>query len=367
MTRRALDIVVVGLSLSSSWGNGHATTFRALMRGLHSLGHRLSFLERNMPWYGQHRDLPQPDFCELAFYDDVNQLESQHGERIRRADLVLVGSFVPEGVAVIDRVAELGRGRLCFYDIDTPVTLAKLAAQDCDYLAPRQIGLFDIYFSFTGGPTLQRLREEFGARCAEPLYCSVDESRYAPTGEAPLWDLGYMGTYSADRQPSLERLLVEAARRMPERRFVVAGSQFPEDIVWPENVERIDHLPPAGHASFYSRQRFTLNITRADMTAAGWSPSVRLFEAAACCCPAISDYWPGLDDFFTPGEAIHVARSTEDICSILASSSEDERLAMARRARDRVLAAHTGIVRARDLATAVARVTDSARASVRAA
>jgi spore maturation protein CgeB len=362
-----LDITVIGLSLSSSWGNGHATTFRALMRGLDRLGHRLSFFERNMPWYAQHRDLPQPAFCELCLYNDVNQLEAEHGERIRRADLVLVGSFVPEGIAVIDRVAELARGKLCFYDIDTPVTLAKLRAQACDYLAARQIDLFDIYFSFTGGPTLQRLRNEFGARRAEPLYCSVDECRYAPTGEAPLWDLGYMGTYSADRQAPLERLLIEVARRMPERRFVVAGSQFPEDIVWPQNLERIDHLPPAKHASFYSQQRFTLNLTRADMIAAGWSPSVRLFEAAACGCPAISDYWPGLEDFFTPGEAIHVAASTEDICSTLAGSSEAERLTIAQNARDCVLSGHTGVARARGLVGALSSVTTSARAWVQAA
>lgn len=367
MTEPELDIVIVGLSLSSSWGNGHATTFRALMRGLHRLGHRLSFLERNVPWYAAHRDLPQPDFCELAFYDSVAQLSADHGERLRKADLVIVGSFVPEGVAVIDCLAELACGKFCFYDIDTPVTLTKLSRGDHEYLDRRQIGLFDTYFSFTGGPTLQRLCHEFGARRAEPLYCSVDESRYSPSGEAPVWDLGYMGTYSADRQPALERLLVDVARRMPARRFVVAGSQFPEHLAWPPNIDRIDHLSPSEHASFYSRQRFTLNITRADMIAAGWSPSVRLFEAAACCCPAISDCWPGIADFFRPGEAIHLARTTEDICSILVDCSESERTKMARAARKQVLDRHTGIARARDLLSALPKISDVPRARIRAA
>lgn len=349
MTLRSLDIVIVGLSISSSWGNGHATTFRALMRGLHGLGHRLTFLERNVPWYAQHRDLAEPDFCELVYYDRVEELSPIHGDRLRKADVVIVGSFVPEGVDVIDCVAALCTGSLCFYDIDTPVTLTKLRAGDREYLARRQVSLFDVYFSFTGGPTLERLTTEYGARRAEPLYCSVDETRYAPTGEPPRWDLGYMGTYSPDRQPSLERLLVDVARSMPDGRFVVAGPQYPKSIRWPDNLERIDHLPPSEHASFYSRQRFTLNLTRADMIAAGWSPSVRLFEAAACGCPAISDPWQGLDSFLTPGEAIYVARSTEDVRALLHQSDDGVRADVAREARQRVLEAHTGTARARDL------------------
>jgi spore maturation protein CgeB len=255
----------------------------------------------------------------------------------------------------------------CFYDIDTPVTLSKLACGDEEYLARRQVPLFDIYFSFTGGPTLQRLRNEFHARRAAPLYCSVDETRYAPTGEAVQWDLGYLGTYSPDRQPALQRLLLDVAERMPTRRFVVAGPQYPASLRWPDNVERIDHLPPSRHASFYSRQRFTLNITRADMVAAGWSPSVRLFEAAACACPAISDPWRGLEDFFLPGQSIQVARSTQDVCAILGSMDEHRRLELAHNARRLVLEAHTGMARARHLLHCLSKVNDANKADIRAA
>ncbi|WP_315927038.1 glycosyltransferase [Mesorhizobium sp. SP-1A] len=356
MTARSLDILILGLSLSSSWGNGHATTFRALMRGLHGLGHRLTFLERDVPWYARHRDLKEPGFCDLIFYDKVQDLDTVHADRIRRADVVIVGSFVPDGVAVIATVATLSTGLFCFYDIDTPVTLAKLSCGADEYIARRQLRLFDVYFSFTGGPTLKRLQDEFHARRAEPLYCSVDETRYAPTGEAPCWDLGYLGTYSPDRQPALERLLIEVAQRLPERRFVVAGAQYPATIRWPENIERMDHLPPSQHASFYSRQRFTLNLTRADMVAAGWSPSVRLFEAAACGCPAISDPWRGLEDFFTPGEAIQLATTAEDVCAILTETGEPRRQEITNRARRLVLDRHTGTARAREFLHCLSRV-----------
>ncbi|PRH89081.1 glycosyltransferase [Labrys okinawensis] len=339
----------LGLSLSSSWGNGHATTFRALLRGLHALGHEITFLERDVPWYRDNRDLQQPDFCDLRYYASVSELRSEHRALLRAADVIVVGSFVPEGVAVIETAAALSTGSLCFYDIDTPVTLAKLASHDNEYIAGHQIKLFDIYFSFTGGPTLERLRLQFGAKRAEALYCSVDETRYAPTGEEPVWDLGYLGTYSPDRQPTLERLLIDVATRMPGHRFVVAGPQYPSGMSWPRNVDRLAHLPPSEHASFYSRQRYTLNVTRADMIAAGWSPSVRLFEAAACGCPVVSDRWPGLEDLFPAGKAIHAAETTDDVCQLLNTIDEASRREVAARARDIVLTSHTGRARAREL------------------
>ncbi|MBB5751524.1 CgeB family protein [Prosthecomicrobium pneumaticum] len=346
---RPLDIVFIGLSLSSSWGNGHATTFRGLMRGLAAAGHRLTFLERDMPWYAANRDLPEPDFCSLIYYETVAALHEELDETIKRADAVVIGSYVPEGVAVIDLVTAMATGPVAFYDIDTPVTLARMAAGERDYLAPGQIPLFDVYLSFTGGPTLERLERHFGAHRAAPLYCAVDAGRYRPTGEPIRWDLGYLGTYSPDRQPTLEALLIEPARRLPWRRFVVAGPQYPEDIDWPENVERIAHLPPAEHPSFFSRQRFTLNVTRADMIAAGWSPSVRLFEAAACGTPIVSDRWRGLSDFFPVGTAILTADGPDTVVQILTGTGEAERTAIAAAARARVLARHTGTVRAGEL------------------
>lgn len=345
-----MRIVVLGLSLSSSWGNGHATTYRALLRQL-SRRHDILFLERNQPWYAENRDMPAPDFCRLAFYDDLAGLDA-HRDDIAEAGAVIIGSYVPEGAAVTRRVREWVHGKVCFYDIDTPVTLSKLAAGGIDYLSADTIPLFDIYFSFTGGPTLQRLETSYGARRALPLYCSVDETRYRPMDVPRRWDLGYLGTYSLDRQPALERLLLEPARQAPEKKFVVAGPMYPDDIVWPENVERIAHLPPAEHAAFYNAQAWTLNITRADMIEAGYSPSVRLFEATACGVPVISDAWDGLETFFVPGEEIVIARSRDDVLATILGPEEDHNL-IAAAGRARCLAAHTAGHRAAALETAL--------------
>ncbi|MGR3570883.1 CgeB family protein [Brevirhabdus sp.] len=347
MSRRPLDIVILGLSLSSSWGNGHATTYRALLRGLAQEGHRVLFLERDVPWYADNRDLPEPDFCDFTLYGARGDLDRWR-DRICRADAVILGSYVPDAIMLLDMLADWVPGRLAFYDIDTPVTLQALEQGDAEYIARRQLSAVDLYLSFAGGAALERLHA-LGARQARPLYCAVDPERYRPLKVEKRWDLGYLGTYSPDRQPGLDALLLEPARRLPHRRFVVAGAQFPEDIDWPENVERIEHVAPPDHAAFYNAQRFTLNITRAAMRASGHSPSVRLFEAAACGTAIISDRWPGLEEVLTPGRAILAATGAQDVERALLMP-DDRRETLASTARQIVLDHHTGRARARTLA-----------------
>ena len=340
-----MRLVVLGLSLSSSWGNGHATTFRALLKAFAARGHDILFLERDVPWYASQRDLADPDFCRLAYYGDLDDLARWRGE-IAAADAVIVGSYVPDGVAIAHLVQEWAHGTTAFYDIDTPVTLAKLARGDLEYISPQVIPGFDVYLSFTGGPTLARIERDYDAPLARALYCSVDEAAYRPTGAARCWDLSYLGTYSTDRQLTLERLLLAPARARPDLRFVVAGPQYPADIDWPANVERIEHLPPAEHADFYSASRLTLNVTRADMIAAGWSPSVRLFEAAACGTPILSDRWDGIGSLFEPGAAILLADTTGDA---LAAFDRPDLASIGAAARAIVLARHTAAHRAAEL------------------
>jgi spore maturation protein CgeB len=340
-----MRLVVLGLSLSSSWGNGHATTYRALLKAFAARGHDVLFLERDVPWYANQRDLADPGYCRLGFYRDLGELDRWAGE-VASADAVVVGSYVPDGVAVSRWAQGAAQGVTAFYDIDTPVTLAKLERGDFEYLSPEVVPGFDLYLSFTGGPTLERIERRYGVPAARALYCSVDADAYRRTDVPTRWDLSYLGTYSPDRQPTLERLLIEPARARPDLRFVVAGPQYPADIDWPANVERIDHLPPAEHAAFYSASRFTLNVTRADMIAAGWSPSVRLFEAAACATPIISDRWDGLDQLFAPDCEIVLADAGADV---IAALDRPDARALGEAARARVLAAHTATHRAAEL------------------
>jgi spore maturation protein CgeB len=347
-----MKLVVFGLTISSSWGNGHATTYRALLRAFAARGHEVVFYEWDAPWYSGNRDLAAPGYVTLKLYDEWSNVAAAAIAEAKDADATLVGSYVKDGPRVIDDLAEAGVDPLFFYDIDTPVTVAALRNGGAEYLRPDQVPLFTRYLSFTGGPFLHEVLEgELGAREARPLYCSVDVDRYHPVEVDPLLvsDLAYMGTYAPDRQPVLERFLMEPARRMPDRKFYVAGPQYPDDIRWPDNVLLNPHLPPSLHATFYSSARWQLNATRADMVQAGWSPSVRLFEAAACGAAMISDRWPGIDHFFTPGAEILLPESTDEVIDILRTTPDDVRRAIGLAARERILAEHTAEHRAEEL------------------
>jgi spore maturation protein CgeB len=212
------NIVILGLTITSSWGNGHATTYRALVKALAKRGHRITFLERDVPWYAEHRDQAQSPFARIAHYKVLDELAARFGRSIAEADAVIVGSYVPEGIAVGEWAIAEANGPVAFYDIDTPVTIANLERRECEYLSHELIGKYDIYLSFTGGPVLRQL-EEMGSPRAAALYCSVDPNVHAPVATAERWLLGYLGTYSADRQPALERTLFEP----PNTRNSTAG------------------------------------------------------------------------------------------------------------------------------------------------
>jgi spore maturation protein CgeB len=361
---RCLDIVIFGLSITSSWGNGHATTYRALLRALARRGHRVRFFERDVSWYANNRDLPDPAYCDVRLYSGLSELEALLPGTLQ-ADLVIFGSYVPQGAQLIKQWLPRVSGLTAFYDIDTPVTVARLERGDCEYLTRELVPKFDLYLSFAGGPILTKLEERLGAQRARPLYCSVEPCDYYPVPRAARrYDLGYLGTYSADRQPTLQKLLVEPAAHWPQGAFYVAGAQYPASLSWPGNVVRAEHLAPSEHRGFYNSQRLTLNVTRADMAANGYSPSVRLFEAAACGVPIITDEWAGLREFFAPDREILVARSSQDTLGYLRELDEMKLQDIAARARSRVLANHTAAQRARELESYVSAILDHGGSSV---
>jgi spore maturation protein CgeB len=328
-----MRVVFLGLSNTSSWGVGHATNHRALVRELSARGHEVLFCERD----GSPADLA-----------------ARHSAEVAAADLVVVCSDIKKGQAVCRWVLETARGGTAFYDLETPLTLDDLRRGECEYLSPDLIGRFDLFLSSTGGPTLEVLEEEFGARRAVAFYSLVDTDVYEPVAAEMLWDLGYLGAYEQGNQLALERLLIETARRAPLLSFAVAGPQYPPEIEWPDNVERIEHVEPGDAPAFYSAQRFTLNITEPGARAAGWTPSARLFESAACETPVISDRWEGLGQIFAPDEEILIADSAEDVIDFLTEIGEDERAALGGRARQRVLAEHTAERRCEQLEEEVA-------------
>lgn len=350
-----MKLVVFGLTITSSWGNGHATLWRALCGALASRGHRIVFFERDVPWYAEARDqtqFPGVDIVLYADWEDARRLAATH---LRDADVAMVTSYCPDGVAASNAILPSKAPARVFYDLDTPVTLDRVrAGERPSYLPPQGLGGFDLVLSYTGGAALDRLQSELGARRVAPLYGSVDPALHRPGPATSTYrsDLSYLGTYAADRQAALEALLVEPARHLPQRRFVIGGSQYPEAFPWAPNIFFVRHMPPPEHPAFFSSARLTLNITRRAMAELGHCPSGRLFEAAACGAPILSDWWEGIDRFYEPGAEILIARSTEDAIAAI-SLSDAELRRIARSARERTLAEHTAEHRARDLERAL--------------
>ena len=345
-----MKFTIFGLTISSSWGNGHATPYRAILRALHRLGHQVVFYEKDVPYYALRRDLPQPDFCRLHLYSDWESVRSQALNDVRDSDVVINASYCPEGARICDEVLAVAGPLHTFYDLDTPITLENLRHGPLEYLRADQIPAFDLYLSFTGGHILPELELIWHAQTALPLYGCVDPDIYT---RVPVRDdfrclLSYMGTYARDRQHKLDQLFLEPARELTQDNFVLAGSLYPWDWSWTSNIRRIEHVAPGDHPSFYSSSKFTLNLTRDGMAQGGYCPSGRFFEAAACGTPIISDWFEGLDHFFIPGEEIFVVQDSWEVIHTL-GYPEDALRQVARRARERTLAAHSGRRRAQQL------------------
>ena len=345
-----MKVVIFGLTISSSWGNGHATVWRGLLREMIARGHDVTFFERDVPYYAAHRDLQELHGGTLSFYRDWDDVLPLARREVTESDVAIVTSYCPDGIAASELVCDSAALRV-FYDLDTPVTLARLrAGESLSYIGDGGLGAFDLVLSFTGGGALDALQGKLGARLAAPLYGSVDPYLHRPVHAMAEFrsSLSYLGTYAADRQNTLLELFIKPARALPAEHFIIGGAQYPAEFPWAPNIFFLQHLAPAQHPAFYCSSRLTLNVTRASMREMGWCPSGRLFEAAACGTPLISDSWQGLDEFFTPDEEILVARDCNDVIDTLQRSDAELRC-IAAAARERALGEHTAAHRAAEL------------------
>jgi spore maturation protein CgeB len=352
-----MKFVVFGLTISSSWGNGHATLWRGLCRALHRKHHEVVFYERDVPYYAGARDYYEVPGGGLILYNDWEEVRSRALRDVADADVAMVTSYCPDAIAAATLAVQARRALSVFYDLDTPITLGRLRRGELPpYVGPDGLSAFDLVLSYTGGHALDELRDRLGARLVLPLYGHVDPQVHQPVSPLEHYraDLSYLGTFAADRQQTLLELFVQPARLRPERRFLLGGAQYPDDFPWCANMYFVRHLPPSEHPGFFSSSRLTLNVTRRDMAEMGWCPSGRLFEATACGTPVLSDAWDGLDAFFTPGHEILVATNTDEAVSAL-DLTEAELRRVAAAARERTLAEHTSDRRAEDLLRAVER------------
>ena len=345
-----MKLVIFGLTVSSSWGNGHATLWRGLCNALSARGHKVTFFERDVSYYANHRDLVAPETFTLKLYDDWAKTSVEANRAVGEADAAIVTSYCPDAAAASDLVLASSAIKV-FYDLDTAVTLEKLQQNEAvSYIPSYGLSGFDLVLSYVGGRALDELQRLLGARRVAPLYGSVDPGLHRPVARSSHYDsdLSYLGTYASDRQQTLEELFIQPAHRLPKKKFLLGGAQYPEDFPWSENVWFVRHVPPAEHPAFYSSSRATLNVTRAAMASYGYCPSGRLFEAAACETAIVSDSWEGLEQFFEPGRELLVAKFSSDVVQALSRSPEQLRR-VGKAARERALGAHTARHRSQEL------------------
>lgn len=354
-----MKIAIFGLTISSSWGNGHATLWRGLCKNLIRLGHDVVFFERDVPYYAGARDLYELPGGRLELYGRWDDIRHKARNDTVDADAVIISSYCPDAQAAGRLLFDCPRPLRVFYDLDTPITLAKLKAGEAvPYIPPDGLGDFDLVLSFTGGDAVfHEFRRLAGARHIEALYGHVDPDIHRPARPQPHYraDLSYLGTYARDRQQALESLFVAAAGARLNCRFLIGGAQYPQDFPWSPNIFFVRHLPPSEHPAFFASSRLTLNVTRKPMAEMGWCPSGRLFEAAACGAALLSDAWDGIGEFFEPGKELLLARERKDVLDAL--EREDLELQrMAARARERALDQHSSAKRARELVALLERV-----------
>lgn len=347
-----MKLIIFGLTVSSSWGNGHATLWRALIGALGRRGHKVVFFERDVPYYAAHRDMwALGSSGDLKLYSDWADNAAAARRELDDCDAAIVTSYCPDGIAAAQLVLDSPTAVKVFYDLDTPVTLWRLGrGEELEYLEPAMLRDFDLVLSYTGGAALEQLQRAYGARAVAPLYGHVDPRSYRPVEPVDRYraDLSYLGTYAEDRQEGVRQLLVEPARRRPQQRFLIGGAQYPQSFPWTDNIYFVRHLPPAEHPAFFCSSRLTLNVTRQAMAEMGYCPSGRLFEAAACGTPIISDAWDGLESFFAIGHDLLIARHTEDVLTAM-NLSDRELRAVGEAGRQRVLSEHTADHRAAEL------------------
>jgi len=347
-----MKIVIFGLSISSSWGNGHATLWRGLTKALARRGHNIVFYEKDTDYYRAHRDMTSTGACHLHIYSDWVSVRSQARRDLADADVGMVTSYCPDGIAAGEEVCDSGCAS-AFYDLDTPITLLTWEREgNVPYIGPRRLADFDIVFSYTGGTALSRLKDDLGARRVVPLYGSADPECHVPLPVEKQARLSYLGTYAPDRQDKVDRFFIGAARQRPQCAFTLGGAQYPANFPWTSNIYFWRHVAPGDHPAFYCSSRLTLNVTRASMAALGYCPAGRLFEAAACGVPVVTDTWCGLEHFFQPGSEILPAATTDDVLAAM-DLTDRELMAIGHRARERTLAQHTADQRAAELEVAL--------------
>ena len=339
-----MKIAFYGSSLLSAYWNGAATYYRGLLRELATRGYQTTFYEPDAFDRQSHRDIDPPDWARVVVYPATEAAARAAIARAADADVVVKAS----GVGVFDDLLLEGvmaaarpHAVRIFWDVDAPATLAELRGAS-DLPLRHMLPSLDFVLTYGGGPPVVADYAALGARACKPIYNAVDPRTHHPVAPDARFagDLNFLANRLPDREARVERFFLEAAARLPDRRFLLGGSGW-DDKPTPQNVRRLGHVGTGDHNAFNCSALAVLNVARDSMADVGFSPATRVFEAAGAGACLITDAWKGVEQFLDPEHEVLVARDGRDVADLLAALTPGRARAIGEAARLRVLADHT--------------------------
>ncbi len=340
-----LNIAFFGSSIVSAYWNGAATYYRGIVKALHKKGHEVTFYEPDILDRQEHRDIEDPDWCDVVVYEeDRVTLRALLRKAQEEADILIKAS----GVGVFDdliekEIIELKRddNLIVFWDVDAPATLDRMEKDTQDPFR-EVVGKYDMVLTYGGGEPVVNAYKKFGAKECVPIYNALDRDTHFRVEKDRKFEaaLAFLGNRLPDRESRVEEFFLKPAKNLPEEKFILGGSGW-GDKELPENVEYIGHVYTKDHNAFNCTPKAVLNISRESMAKYGFSPATRVFEAAGAGACIITDFWEGISRFFEPDKEIIIVNDGEEVSKVLRELDEKKAKAIGDAAYERVVSEHT--------------------------
>lgn len=342
--KKSLDIAFFGSSIVSAYWNGAATYYRGIVKALHQMGHRVTFYEPDIYERQKHRDIEDPEWCEVIVYPEDKVTLQGLLRQAAEADVIIKASgvgafdeFLEDAVVQLKKEDNL----VIFWDVDAPATLDRIESDPTDsfiQLVPR----YDLVLTYGGGEPVVEAYERNGARQCIPIYNALDTDTHypVPADENFSGDLAFLGNRLPDREKRVAEFFIQPAENLPDKKFLLGGSGWGDKRL-PKNITYLGHVYTKDHNAFNCTPMAVLNISRESMAKYGFSPATRVFEAAGAGACILTDYWKGIETFFEPGSEILVARDGKEVAKILSGLTREKAKKIGDAAYKKVLAEHT--------------------------
>lgn len=354
-----LNIAFFGSSIVSAYWNGAATYYRGIVKALHKMGHQVTFYEPNIFERQEHRDIEDPEWCQVIVYEkDQVSLRTLLRKASEEADVIIKAS----GVGAFDdfleeQIAGLksSHNMVIFWDVDAPATLDRIETNPNDPFR-ELIPKYDVILTYGGGQPVIDAYERNGAKKCIPIYNALDTDTHFPVAPENEFEgtLAFLGNRLLDREKRVEEFFLKPAENLPDKQFILGGSGW-DDKPMAKNVKYIGHVYTKDHNAFNCTPKAVLNISRESMAKYGFSPATRVFEAAGAAACIITDYWKGIDSFFEPGKEILVVNNGKEVEKTLTHLSSKEAKKIGKAAYKKVLEKHTYAHRAKLLESVISK------------